>query len=95
MKLTVLTILQDSELCSMEAKLALQQQIYIAAHRLCHEEHLSKAVKKSRVQQCRHEEQKLKELQDFVFQLHLEHEHFSTQPSIITQKCEDLSCQWT
>ncbi|KAF4094064.1 hypothetical protein AMELA_G00008970 [Ameiurus melas] len=77
---------EDSELCSVEAKLALQQQIYAAAHRLCREEHLSKAVKKSRVQQCKREEQKLKELQDSVFQLHLEHSRSSPQPSIITQK---------
>lgn len=94
MKLTILIILQNSELCPVEAKLSLQQQIYIAAHRLCHEEHLSKAVKKSRVQQCKREEQKLKELQDSVFQLRLEHSHSSPRPSIITQKCEDPFSQW-
>ncbi|XP_060713748.1 innate immunity activator b isoform X2 [Tachysurus vachellii] len=85
---------EDSELCSVEAKLALQQQIYIAAHRLCHEEHLSKAVKKSRVQQCKHEEQKLKELQDSIFQLRLKHRHFSPLPSITTQKHKDSFCQY-
>ncbi|XP_026791393.1 innate immunity activator b isoform X4 [Pangasianodon hypophthalmus] len=77
---------EDSELCSVEAKLALQQQIYTAAHRLCHEEHLSKAVKKSRVQQCKREEQKLKELQDSLFQLRLEYGRSSPRPCIITQK---------
>lgn len=95
MTLTLLLILQDSELCSVEAKLALQQQIYVAAHRLCHEEHLSKTVKKSRVQQCKREEQKLKELQDSIFQLHLKHVHSSPRPNVISQKCEYPFCQWT
>ncbi|KAI5093525.1 hypothetical protein C0J45_16663 [Silurus meridionalis] len=83
---SILHKIKDSELCSLEAKLALQQQIYIAANRLCHEEHLSKAVKKSRVQQCKHEEQKLKELQDSIFRLRLEHSHSSPRSSIIIQK---------
>lgn len=94
MNLTLLIILQDSELCSVKAKLALQQQIYIAAHKLCHEEHLSKAVRKSRVQQCKREEQKLKDLQDSVFQLHLEPGCSSPRPGIITQKSENPFCQW-
>ncbi|KAK3536871.1 hypothetical protein QTP86_027007 [Hemibagrus guttatus] len=85
---------EDSELCSVEAKLALQHQIYIAACRLCHEEHLSKAVKKSRVQQCKHEEQKLKELQGSIFKLRLKHSRSSPGPRIITKKLEDSFCQY-
>lgn len=59
----------DSELNSVEAELSLQLQIYKAARRLCHEEHLSKAVKRSRLQQCKREEKKVKQLQETAFQL--------------------------
>ncbi|XP_072521995.1 innate immunity activator b [Salminus brasiliensis] len=82
---------EDSELHSVEAKLALQQQIHVAARRLFQEEHLSKAVKKSRLQQCKREEQKLKELQESVFQLRLEHGRSSPRPGMILQKLQGSS----
>ncbi|XP_062849100.1 innate immunity activator protein-like [Trichomycterus rosablanca] len=62
---------EDSETSSLETKLALQEQIYAAMHRLCQEDHHSKTVKKSRVQQCKREEKKLKELQEELFLIHL------------------------
>lgn len=83
-----MVVLQDSALASVEAKLALQQQIYVAARRLCQEERISKAVKKSRLQQCKREEQKLKELQEAVFQLRLEHGRSSPHPGMMLQKRE-------
>ncbi|XP_048859036.1 innate immunity activator protein isoform X2 [Brienomyrus brachyistius] len=54
---------KDPELLSLEAKLALQMRILEAARKLCLEEHLSRSVKKSRLQQSKREERKLKELQ--------------------------------
>ncbi|XP_046726365.1 innate immunity activator protein isoform X1 [Silurus meridionalis] len=57
---------QKSELHSLEADLALQRQIYEAARRLSLEEHISKPVRKSRQQQCKREEKKVKELQEAV-----------------------------
>ncbi|XP_016148813.1 innate immunity activator b [Sinocyclocheilus grahami] len=77
---------EDSELSSVEANLALQQQIYVAAQRLCKEEHLSKAVKRSRLQQYQREERKLKDLQEAVFRLRLEHGRSSPRPGMITQR---------
>ncbi|XP_042590081.1 innate immunity activator protein-like isoform X1 [Cyprinus carpio] len=77
---------ENSELSSVEADLALQQQIYVAAQRLCQEEHLSKAVKRSRLQQYQREERKLKELQEAVFRLRLEHGRSSPRPGMITQR---------
>ncbi|XP_076860555.1 innate immunity activator b [Brachyhypopomus gauderio] len=82
---------EDSELSAVEAKLALQQQIYVAARRLCQEEPLGKAVKRSRLQQCRREEQKLKELQEAVFQLRLQHGRSSPRPPLLTQKHQGAS----
>ncbi|XP_066559533.1 innate immunity activator protein isoform X2 [Amia ocellicauda] len=64
---------EDPELRSLEADLALQLQIYEAARRLSLEEHLSKPVKRSRLQQVKREERKVKELQGAVFQLRLRH----------------------
>lgn len=86
-----LHLLQDSELCSVEAKLALQQQIYVAACRLCQEEHLNKTVKKSRVQQCKREEQKLQDLQDAIFRLRLEHGQNTPRPGRVVVKREESS----
>uniref|UniRef100_A0A8C1GI02 Innate immunity activator b n=1 Tax=Cyprinus carpio TaxID=7962 RepID=A0A8C1GI02_CYPCA len=77
---------EHSELSSVEANLALQQQIHVAAQRLCQEEHLSKAVKKSRLQQYQREEKKLKDLQEAVFRLRLEHGRSSPRPGMITQR---------
>lgn len=46
--------------------MALQRQIYEAARKLSLEDHLSKPQKKSRLQQCKREERKVKELQEAV-----------------------------
>uniref|UniRef100_A0A3P8TQV8 Innate immunity activator n=1 Tax=Amphiprion percula TaxID=161767 RepID=A0A3P8TQV8_AMPPE len=59
---------QDSELQALETDLALQRQIYEAARKLSLEDKLSKPQKKSRLQQCKREEKKVKELQEAVFQ---------------------------
>ncbi|XP_010879750.1 innate immunity activator b isoform X3 [Esox lucius] len=76
--------IKDSELNSVEAELSLQLQIYEAARKLCREEHLSKAVKKSRLQQCKCEEKKVKQLQESAFQLRLQHGRSSPRPSCIS-----------
>lgn len=83
---SILQKAEDSELSSVEAGLALQQQIYVAAQRLCQEEHLGKAVKRSRLQQYQREEKKLKDLQEAVFRLRLEHGRSSPRPGMIAQK---------
>lgn len=72
---------QESELNLVDAELALQVKIYEAARKLCREDHLNKAVKKSRIQQCKREEKKLKELQEASFQLRLEHGRSSPRPA--------------
>ncbi|XP_021176178.2 innate immunity activator protein isoform X2 [Fundulus heteroclitus] len=59
---------QDSELQALETDLAVQRQIYEAARKLSLEENLSKPQKKSRLQQCKREERKVKDLQEAVFQ---------------------------
>ncbi|XP_029007449.1 innate immunity activator b isoform X2 [Betta splendens] len=70
----------------VEAELALQMKIYEAARKLCEEVHLSKPVKRSRLQQCKREENKLKQLQEKAFQLRLEHGRSSPLPAFnITQ----------
>ncbi|XP_037535566.1 innate immunity activator b isoform X2 [Nematolebias whitei] len=77
---------EDSELCLVDAELALQMKIYEAARKLCQEDHLSKAVRKSRLQQCKVEEKKVKKLQEKVFQLRLERGRSSPLPAFnITQ----------
>lgn len=53
---------------ALETDLALQRQIYEAVRKLSLEDHLSKPQKKSRLQQCKREEKKVKELQEAVFQ---------------------------
>uniref|UniRef100_A0A3B4H5L6 Innate immunity activator n=1 Tax=Pundamilia nyererei TaxID=303518 RepID=A0A3B4H5L6_9CICH len=58
---------QDSELQALETELALQRQIFEAARKLSLEENLSKPQKKGRLQQCKREEKKVKELQQAVF----------------------------
>lgn len=72
---------EESELSLVDAELALQMKIYEAARKLCEENHLSKAVKKSRLQQCKREEKKLKQLQETAFQLRLEHGRSSPLPA--------------
>ncbi|KAJ7999545.1 hypothetical protein DPEC_G00195540 [Dallia pectoralis] len=73
--------LKDSELNSVETELSLQLQIYEAARKLCREEHLSKVVKRSRLQQCKREENKVKRLQESAFQLRLLHGRSSPRPA--------------
>ncbi|KAK6319368.1 hypothetical protein J4Q44_G00105790 [Coregonus suidteri] len=70
----------NSELNSVEAELSLQLQIYKAVQRLCCEEHQSKAVKRSRLQQCKREEKKVKQLQETAFQLRLQLGRTSPRP---------------
>lgn len=65
----------------MDAELALQMKIYEAARKLCEENHMSKAVRRSRLQQCKREEKKLKRLQETAFQLRLEHGRSSPLPA--------------
>ncbi|KAM3621403.1 uncharacterized protein V6R79_010867 [Siganus canaliculatus] len=72
---------EDSELALVDAELALQMKIFQAARKLCEEDHLSKAVKRSRLQQCRREEKKLKQLQETAFQLRLERGRSSPLPA--------------
>uniref|UniRef100_A0A673N9R4 Cytohesin Ubiquitin Protein Inducing domain-containing protein n=1 Tax=Sinocyclocheilus rhinocerous TaxID=307959 RepID=A0A673N9R4_9TELE len=61
------------------ADLALQRQIYEAARKLSLEEHISKLVRKSRLQQCKREEKKLKELQDAILKHRVNHGCVSPQ----------------
>ncbi|XP_068172464.1 innate immunity activator b isoform X2 [Antennarius striatus] len=72
---------KDSELSLVDAELALQMKIFEAACKLCKEEHLGKAVKKSRLLQCKREEKKLKQLQESAFQLRLERGRSSPLPA--------------
>ncbi|XP_037636971.1 innate immunity activator b isoform X1 [Sebastes umbrosus] len=72
---------EESELSLVDAELSLQMKIYEAARRLCEEDHLSKAVRKSRIQQCKREEKKVKRLQESAFQLRLEHGRSSPLPA--------------
>lgn len=73
------SVLQSHTL--VDAELALQMKIYEAARKLCEEDHLSKAVRRSRLQQCKREENKLKQLQEKAFQLRLEHGRSSPLPA--------------
>lgn len=72
---------EESELSLVDGELSLQMKIYEAARKLCDEDHLSKAVRKSRIQQCKREEKKLKRLQESAFQLRLEHGRSSPLPA--------------
>lgn len=72
---------QDSKLSLVDAELALQMKIFEAARKLCEEQHLSKAVRKSRLLQCKREEKKLKRLQEMTFQLQLERGRSSPLPA--------------
>ncbi|XP_031178319.1 innate immunity activator b isoform X2 [Sander lucioperca] len=72
---------EESELSLVDAELALQMKIYEAARKLCEENHMSKAVRRSRLQQCKREEKKLKRLQETAFQLRLEHGRSSPLPA--------------
>ncbi|XP_068450599.1 innate immunity activator b [Clinocottus analis] len=72
---------EESKLSLVDGELALQMKIYEAARKLYEEDHLSKAVKKSRARQCKREEKKLKRLQETAFQLRLEHGRSSPLPA--------------
>ncbi|XP_061759491.1 innate immunity activator protein isoform X1 [Nerophis ophidion] len=82
---------EDSELQELETELALQRQIYEAARRLSLEGNLSKPQKKSRVQQCKREEKKVKDLQEAVFQHRIKSECSSPCVSNSTCKRNDLN----
>ncbi|KAL6458885.1 hypothetical protein MHYP_G00323570 [Metynnis hypsauchen] len=70
---------EESELHALEADLALHRQIYEAARRLSLEEHISKPVRKSRLQQCKREEKKVKDLQEAVLKHRMNHGCVSPQ----------------
>ncbi|CAJ1085311.1 innate immunity activator protein isoform X2 [Xyrichtys novacula] len=82
---------QDSELQALETDLALQRQIYEAARKLSVEENISKPQKKSRLQQCKREEKKVKELQEAVFQHRVKSECNSPCIPISSSQCKDLN----
>lgn len=89
---SVTPVFQESELSLVDAELALQTKIYEAARKLCQEDHTSKAVKKSRLQQCKREERKLKQLQETTFQLRMKHGRSSPLPAFnIAQQGERSS----
>ncbi|XP_076597707.1 innate immunity activator protein [Chaetodon auriga] len=82
---------QDSELQALETDLALQRQIYEAARKLSLEDHLSKPQKKSRLQQCKREEKKVKDLQEAVFQHRIKSNCNSPCISTSTSQSKDLN----
>ncbi|CAF96528.1 unnamed protein product, partial [Tetraodon nigroviridis] len=82
---------KDSELSSVDGQLALQTKIFEAARKLCEEERLSKAVKKSRQLQCKREEKKLKRLQELAFQLRLERGRSSPHPALNASQGESFT----
>ncbi|XP_054905935.1 innate immunity activator protein [Poeciliopsis prolifica] len=82
---------QDPELQALETDLAVQRQIYEAARKLSLEENLSKPQKKSRLQQCRREEKKVKDLQEAVFQHRIKSECNSPCISISSSPSKDTS----
>ncbi|XP_070696387.1 innate immunity activator protein [Pempheris klunzingeri] len=82
---------QDSELQALETDLAVQLQIYEASRKLSLEGHLSKPQKKSRLQQCKREEKKVKEMQDAVFQHRIKSECNSPCITISASQNKDLS----
>ncbi|MEQ2299039.1 hypothetical protein AMECASPLE_011458 [Ameca splendens] len=82
---------QDSELQALETDLAVQRQIYEAARKLSLEENLSKPQKKSRLQQCKREEKKVKDLQEAVFQHRIKSECNSPCISISSSPSKDMS----
>ncbi|XP_041859822.1 innate immunity activator protein [Melanotaenia boesemani] len=81
---------QDSELQALETDLALQRQIYEAVRKLSLEENLSKPQKKTRLQQCKREEKKVKELQEAVFQHRIKSECNSPSVTISSSQTKDV-----
>lgn len=82
---------EDSELHALETELALQRQIYEAARKLSLEDNLSKPQKKSRAQQCKREEKKVKELAEAVFQHRVKSECSSPRINITSNPHRDLN----
>ncbi|XP_041944508.1 innate immunity activator b isoform X2 [Alosa sapidissima] len=82
---------EPSALSAVEAELGLQQQIVVAARGLVQEGALNKAVRRSRQQQCRVEESKLKQLQDLVFHLRMQHGRTSPHPAMAAQRDHAIS----
>ncbi|XP_061549095.1 innate immunity activator protein isoform X2 [Phycodurus eques] len=82
---------EDSELHGLETELALQRQIYEAARKLSLEEKLSKPQKKSRAQQCKRQEKKVRDLQEAVFQCRIRSECSSPCIGDTTTKSKDLN----
>ncbi|XP_063064548.1 innate immunity activator protein isoform X2 [Engraulis encrasicolus] len=82
---------EESVLQSLEAELALQRQICEAARRLSLEEHISKPVRKSRLQQCKRQERKMRELQETVFQHRIRHGCASPQTCHAKQREHSMS----
>lgn len=66
--------------------MALQLQIYEAARKLSLEGNLSKPQKKSRLQQCKREEKKVKDLQEAVIQHRIKSECNSPCISVATSQ---------
>ncbi|KAF7209735.1 innate immunity activator protein [Nothobranchius furzeri] len=81
---------QGSELQALETDLAVHQQIYEAVRKLSLEENLTKPQKKSRLQQCKKEEKKLKDLQEAVFQHRVKSECNSPAISISSSQSKDV-----
>ncbi|XP_061590966.1 innate immunity activator protein [Cololabis saira] len=81
---------QDSELQGLETDLALQRQIYEAVRKMSLEENLSKPQKKSRQQQCKREEKKVKDLQEAVFQHRIKSECNSPCVTMSSSQNKDL-----
>lgn len=82
---------EDSELHALETELALQRQIYEAARKLSLEDNLSKPQKKSRTQQCKREEKKVKELVEAVFQHRVKSECNSPRINITSNPQRDMN----
>ncbi|XP_063072098.1 innate immunity activator b isoform X2 [Engraulis encrasicolus] len=79
---TLLDKTEDS-LSAVEVELACQQQIVVAVRGLVQEGALvSSAMRRTRQQQVKHEEKKLRQLQEEVFKLRLQHGRNSPLPAI-------------
>ncbi|XP_077467701.1 innate immunity activator protein [Stigmatopora argus] len=82
---------EDSELNGLETELALQRQIFEAARKLSLEDKLSKPQKKSRAQQCKHQEKKVRQLQEAVFQCRIRSQCSSPTVGDAGPKIKDLN----
>ncbi|XP_077588991.1 innate immunity activator protein [Stigmatopora nigra] len=82
---------EDSELNGLETELALQRQIFQAARKLSLEDKLSKPQKKSRAQQCKRQEKKVRQLQEAVFQCRIRSQCSSPTVGDAGPKSKDLN----